>query len=394
MDLLTAWTFRKPVTDLLPPHLTKLGAAVHTFRYDPLDLLVASPAENIAYRIIEADMCGPLLPALGYRHHVIADDGVPELIRNQLRDFLAGAGVLSSWHDHPGGESIKTRTMAADLEAALLAKQPRRRDVVTILGGGALLDLARCVAAAVCKGLPTALIPGTPTGLVDAGVGVKAALNDEIGGKNALGTYEAPLAVLLDRSISATVSEEVALAGLMEVLKMALIAGGELWQLFMQDARRVLTTRWQAAEAGPLARLAIREMVGRLVCNFREAILDRDVDLGHCIVSPLELRGGMLHGCAVGVDLALWMIYSKLLGWMPEDECDEVLRCMEALGAQLYSPLLTLDLLTSSLDSATRARNGLRLPIVERIGHVAIHRSVNTGVLASAVGALRERAGG
>jgi 3-dehydroquinate synthetase len=197
-----------------------------------------------------------------------------------------------------------------------------------------------------------------------------------------------------DLGLVETCAPDVLRAGLLETAKMALIMGGRCWELWEHQARDVLTSRFQGGCSLELSRLALTGMVQRLRPNLREHELRRPVDLGHLLVSLLELDAGLLHGVAVGVDLALMAEYAALLGLLPDGERARVHGTIRAIDAPIYDPSIAVDRVQATIAATRRQRGGrVNLPVPERIGRVRVHPTIDDAAMREAVLRLRSRAG-
>jgi 3-dehydroquinate synthase len=345
----------------------------------------------VRYTITEVPdlLSSSTLRTLAPVQHVIFDQGAQPW-EAALRAHFEANGVSHTWHEISGGEACKTRSEVDRLESELLSVAGRR-DLITAVGGGAVLDVARVTASRVLKGLPLALVPTTATGYADTAAGIKGAVNVD-GRKNASGCYYSPVAVLLHRGLLSTISEECAAAGLMELLKMGLITGGRLFSRIEAAGLRMVGSRFQCPEAIPVLRDGITAMVSRLAPNFFEWSLIRDVDLGHGL-SFLETEGDVPHGLAVGVNLALDAAYSHAFGLLPETSMNRI-HAIIRKTAMLYHPLVTAERVHEAMKRAATQRGGtVNLPVIHDIGHVVVHPTVDDAVMARAIDTLGATAG-
>jgi 2-epi-5-epi-valiolone synthase len=364
---------------------------VHIRRSPEQEWCVRHRGEGIEYTIRETPdlFHRDDIAELAHRQHLIVDSGA-ERHGQELARNLSERGVSHWVYPVRGGEECKTLPELHRLCDAIQSRA-QRRDLVVVVGGGAVADLARCVAAWLWKGLPLAVVPTTPTAYVDAAIGVKGAVN-RAGRKNGIGVYYAPLLVALDLALLRDCPPDVLRAGLMEVMKMALIEGGRFWDLYETSSRQLLSASFQAPDALEVTRAAITSMLLHLQPNLREHRLSRPVDLGHLLVSPLEMRALLPHGLAVGIDLALMVEYSAIIGRIPDHERDRVHDAIRALKAPLCHELLTPDLVQEAMAATSRQRGGvLNLPVPERIGRVRVHPQVDEGAMREAVLRLRLR---
>jgi len=379
------------------PDAANFGAAVrgrdgvHLRRGAGYEWCVRHRGEGIQYSIRELpgifrrDDIAELAP----RQHLVIDSGARHHGQSLAR--LLGDRGVAHWEYHvDGGESCKSAREFERLCHDILV-QARRRDLVVAVGGGAVCDLVRCVAAWLWKGLPLAIVPTTATAYVDAGIGVKGALNRD-DAKNCVGVYYPPLLVGLDLALIEGCSRELLCAGLMEILKMALIEGGRFWAAWERLSGEVLATSFQGPGAVDLTRLAITAMLKHLQPNLREHELRRPVDLGHLLVRLLEMEAQLLHGMAVGIDLALMAEYAAVTGQLAEEDRDRIHATIRALGAPIWHELITAERVADAVEATSRQRGGTaNLPVPAGIGRVEVHEHVDGRAMREAVLRLRAR---
>lgn len=391
---MAAFTLRRR---FITPDVADFGAAVrgpdgvHIRRGAGYEWCVRHRGEGIQYTIQEMpgifkrDGIADLAP----RQHLVIDSGARHHGQSLARR-LSDRGV-AHWEYHvSGGEGCKSaqelQRLCHDIQA-----RAQRRDLVVVVGGGAVCDLVRCVAAWLWKGLPLAIVPTTPTAYVDAGIGVKGALNRD-DAKNCVGVYYPPLLVGLDLALIEGCPPEVLRAGLMEILKIALVEGSRCWAAWERLSVEVLTTSFQGPGAVDLTRLAITAMLKHLQPNLREHELRRPVDLGHLLVRLLEMEAQLLHGIAVGIDLALMAEYAAVTGLLAEEDRDRIHGTISALGAPICHELITAERVAGAVEATSRQRGGaVNLPVPAGIGRVDVHEHIDGRAMREAVVRLRSR---
>ncbi|MCX7374582.1 MAG: shikimate kinase, partial [Alphaproteobacteria bacterium] len=165
----------------------------------------------------------------GRRCVVISDESVAGLHLPRLRGGLAAGGFdIIAELLVPPGEGSKSFTQYQRLVDAVLAARADRRTAVIALGGGVVGDLAGFVAASVLRGLPFVQCPTTLLAQVDSSVGGKTGINT-VHGKNLVGAFHQPRAVLADADALATLPPRELRAGWAEVAKHGLLQGA-LWE--------------------------------------------------------------------------------------------------------------------------------------------------------------------
>jgi shikimate kinase/3-dehydroquinate synthase len=201
-------------------------------------------------------------------------------------------------------EERKTLGEAERLLRELAGAGARRDDLIVALGGGVTGDLAGFVAATYQRGVPVVQIPTTVVAQVDSAYGGKTGV-DLPEAKNYVGAYHQPLAVLADPSVLATLPAEEVAAGFAEVLKTALIAGGDLW-----ESVRGIDFAALVAEGGDeltdLVFACAKAKIEVVASDERDAGRRAVLNLGHTVAHAIEAATGYgryRHGEAVGLGL-------------------------------------------------------------------------------------------
>jgi shikimate kinase/3-dehydroquinate synthase len=204
-------------------------------------------------------------------------------------------GELSGSITIEPGESQKTLASAESVWRALIDRAITRADHVVALGGGVVGDLAGFCAATFQRGLPIVHVPTTLVAQVDSAYGGKTGV-DLPQAKNYVGSYHQPAGVLVDPDTLATLAPAELAAGWVEVLKTALIAGGELWEAVAAggevDERTILA--------------CARTKLAVVAADERDAGRRQVLNLGHTVGHAIETATGYTryrHGEAVGFGL-------------------------------------------------------------------------------------------
>ncbi|MGW0033498.1 sedoheptulose 7-phosphate cyclase [Streptomyces sp. NPDC003314] len=332
------------------------------------------------------------------RRFVVVDARVDLLHGDRIRAYFDHHKVEHRICVVPADESVKGFDTAAriirEIDDFGIA---RRHEPVVVIGGGVLMDIVGLVSSLYRRGTPFVRVPTTLIGLVDAGVGAKTGVNFN-GHKNRLGTYFPADLTLLDRCFLNTLDRRHISNGLAEILKIALIKDGGLFQLLERHGGLLLEEKFQGlSSTGELAgaetlRRAIHGMLEELQPNLWEAQLERVVDYGHTFSPTVEMRAlpELLHGEAVCVDMALTTVLAQHRGMVSETDRDRILATMRALGLPSWNDLLTGEILADALQDTVRHRDGQqRLPLPVGIGGAAFVNDVTALELASAVEDLR-----
>ena len=275
----------------------------------------------------------------------------------------------------PAGESNKTRDSWGRLTDELLAKGFGRDSTIIALGGGVVGDLAGFVAATFMRGVPVIQVPTTLLAMIDASIGGKTAV-DTPAGKNLVGIFHAPTAVLVDPQLLATLPLRELRAGLAEALKHGAIADATYLHDVVGSASRLLT------EAGPksdsMLSLIVRSIeikAGIVSRDEREEGLRKILNFGHTIGHAVELISGfsLLHGEAVAIGMALESELAERIGVAQAGTAATVKMSLQSAGLPTaLPPGHSGDAVVEAMRSDKKGRSGrLTFALPLRIGAMA-----------------------
>ena len=267
-------------------------------------------------------LLGPMLPQK--RAMIVTDETVAALHLPALQASLEAAGIEAGVVVVPPGEASKSLAGFERVTSALLEAGIERRTTVIALGGGVVGDLAGYAAAAVMRGLPFVQIPTTLLSQVDSSVGGKTGINTRFG-KNLIGAFHQPLAVLADTLALATLPARELRAGYAEILKAGLIGDAALFDWCLANGMAIVSND-AALQAEAIER----------ACAFKARVVGDDereekpdngralLNLGHSFAHALEAElgydGRLLHGEAVAIGLGLALQLSSRLGHGPPED--------------------------------------------------------------------------
>jgi len=237
------------------------------------------------------------------RYAVIADHHVAELHGERLTAPLAAAGLHAFLVTFPAGEWNKSREQWAGLTDRLLHAGLGRDGAIIAFGGGVAGDLAGFVAATYLRGIPYVQVPTTLLAMVDASVGGKTAV-DVPAGKNLVGAFHQPRAVVADADLLATLPRVHVAAGLAEAVKHGVIRDAA--HLAVLEAPAPFLKKDLDALADVVARsVAIKAEI--VAADERESGLRAILNFGHTVAHAIEARSGygVLHGEAVAIGMAV-----------------------------------------------------------------------------------------
>lgn len=315
---------------------------------------------------------------------VIADEAVEKPWLEQLETVL---GRVTECHCviTSGGEAAKSFSRYTELMEKVLDHGITRQTVIIALGGGVIGDLAGFMAASLLRGLDYIQIPTTLLAQVDSSVGGKTGLNARAG-KNLVGAFHQPRAVLIDTDCLSSLPDREMRAGYAEVVKYGLLGHAEFFDWLEEHGAAVL-------ERDPdLLVEAIRRC-----CQAKADIVAKDeteagvralLNLGHTFAHAFEAEAGydgrLLHGEAVAAGLGHAFALSRRLGFIDGQSCHRVAKHLEAMGLANWRRGLPADIAEADIDRLIghmakdkKAQSGqLVLVLVRAIGDAFVEKGV------------------
>ena len=305
--------------------------------------------EDIAVGSIE-----DALDALGAtRAIVVSEPGAWAAAGEAIAGALAASGRHVERLMLPQGEAAKTMATVESAARELARLRVERREPLVAIGGGALGDAVGFLAATYLRGVPIVHVPTTLIGQVDSALGGKTAI-DLPEGKNLVGAFHQPAAVVIDIALLATLPERERRAGLTEVVKMAVLGDERLFELLETSGEAIANGDRAAFEQGAVAEAVERAAWAKVevvVADERDAGGRLALNLGHSIGHAVEAAGGyrdLRHGEAVAVGLRAACRIGVALGVTPAERAARVERLLDRLG-------LGRDLLPYSIEAVEDA---------------------------------------
>ncbi len=251
--------------------------------------------------------------APAYRCVVIVDETVHSLHRDQLLSSFVG--IQTALLTVPPGESQKSRERWAILTDSLLELGCGRDTTIVAVGGGVVCDLAGFVAATYMRGISVVQVPTTLLAMVDASVGGKTAV-DSPHGKNVIGAFHDPRAVLIDPSLLRTLPAAEFRSGLAEVIKHGVIADVAYLQRVASALYELTTKLADAGELPDIIRDSVRIKADIVAQDRRENGIRKVLNFGHTIAHAFERASNykVSHGDAVAVGMVVEARIAELLG--------------------------------------------------------------------------------
>jgi len=303
---------------------------------------------------------------------IVTNETVAPLFAAELIATLPGRTINTV--ALPDGEAYKTLASLEAIMTALLELRYERGCLIVALGGGVVGDLAGFAAACYQRGVDFVQIPTTLLAQVDSSVGGKTAVNHPLG-KNMIGAFHQPRAVLADLDTLRTLPDRELRAGVAEVIKYGLIDDPHFFVWLERNIERVLA-RDPIALVHAVER-SCRDKARIVRLDEREAGLRALLNLGHTFGHAIEHAmgyGEWLHGEAVAVGLCMAARMSARIGMLSGEDCARTVNLMARAGLPTTPPAqLTPSALLEAMRVDKKNKDGrIRLVLMSALGEAVL----------------------
>jgi 3-dehydroquinate synthase len=284
------------------------------------------------------------------------------------------------------GEEFKTLGSLEPIFDALVQARINRDGCIVALGGGVVGDMAGFAAACYQRGIDFVQVPTTLLAQVDSSVGGKTGVNHP-GGKNLIGAFHQPRAVIADLGTLRTLPLRELRAGLAEVIKYGLIVDESFFAWLEQHIDELLALDM------PALSYAVQKS-----CEFKARIVAADerehgqralLNLGHTFGHAIETASGYgtwLHGEAVGAGMLLAADVSRRLGWLESTDVERVRRLLERTGLPMIAPKIGAARALELMGMDKKVLQGrIRLVLLRQIGTAVVAGDYPADVLQQAL---------
>jgi 3-dehydroquinate synthase len=304
---------------------------------------------------------------------IVSNPIVARLWLDPLRQSLAAAGIDALPVLVPDGEANKTLATLSDLLTRFLEHGAERSTTVVALGGGVVGDIAGFAAAIYQRGMPLVQIPTTLLAQVDSSVGGKTGVNHALG-KNMIGAFHQPRAVLIDIECLRTLPNREFAAGLAEVVKYGAIRDIAFFAWLEREMPKL-----RARDAGALTHAVTQS------CRIKAEIVAADereagdralLNFGHTFGHAIETGvgyGQWLHGEAVAAGMVTAAKLSARLGWIADHDVARLAALLESAGLPIDAPQMAVARWLELLGRDKKVDSGqVRLVLLRALGRAVI----------------------
>jgi 3-dehydroquinate synthase len=299
---------------------------------------------------------------------IVSNETVAPLYLEKTQSMLSGlkhhAVIL------PDGEKYKNLEVLNQIYDGLLRNHFDRNTTVIALGGGVVGDMAGFAAASYQRGVHLIQIPTTLLSQVDSSVGGKTGVNHALG-KNMIGAFYQPRAVIADTDTLDTLPDRELSAGIAEIIKYGLICNADFFS-WLEKNMSALLSRDKPALSYAIE-VSCRTKADVVAADEREsgkrALLNLGHTFGHAIENGMGY-GEWLHGEAVGAGMCMAAIMSNQMGWMNDDETRRTIKLIESAKLPTKAPAsMSVDKFLKLMSVDKKVLDGvLRLVLMKGIG--------------------------
>ena len=344
--------------------------------------------------IIGRGLLDELGELLGSRHKVaVLHQPALADAAEKVREELAGRGVDAHRIELPDAEAGKDLPVLGFIWEVLGRIGIGRTDALVSLGGGAATDVAGFAAATWLRGVDIVHVPTTLLGMVDAAIGGKTGINTAAG-KNLVGAFHQPLAVLVDLAALDTLPRNELVAGMAEVVKAGFIADPEI--LEMIEADPAAATDPAGTVLPELVRRAIAVKAAVVAADERESALREILNYGHTLGHAIERRERYRwrHGAAVSVGLVFAAELARLAGRLDDRTVQRHRDVLTSLGLPVSYDADALPDLLEAMAGDKKTRSGvLRFVVLDGLAKPGRLEGPDPALLAAAYSEVARRDG-
>lgn len=304
-------------------------------------------------------------------------------MRDSIR-FDADVDAEFHFFEVSDGEGAKNIATLSSVWNWLGAAGFTRSDLVVGIGGGAITDLAGFTAATWLRGIDWIAVPTSVAGMVDASVGGKTGINSEYG-KNLIGAFYSPLAVVIDFSWLKTLSDRDFAAGLAEVIKCGFISDIEILKLI--EGQSVESLRSQLNVVDDLVSRSIQVKADVVSHDFKESFAREVLNYGHTLGHAIEIhsRYSLRHGEAISIGLVYAAELAHARGLIDSGVVDQHRRLLSSFGLPITYEATAWPALWPLLALDKKSRGSqLRFVVLTALGATKRVEDLNEGELHSA----------
>jgi 3-dehydroquinate synthase len=303
---------------------------------------------------------------------IISDSTVADLylsdVKRKLRDKESHEFII------PPGEGSKSLASFEQIISFMLERKINRSATIIALGGGVVGDIAGFVAASYQRGIKYIQVPTTLLSQVDSSVGGKTAVNHPLG-KNMIGAFYQPIAVVADTATLVTLGERDFSAGVAEVVKYGLIKEYSFLKWINENVSSILSL--DKNSLNHVIKVSCQTKAKIVELDERENGIRATLNLGHTFGHAIETfkgYGSWLHGEAIAAGMVMAAQMSVRLGYLDDSKLETVVKLLKKCGLPTEPPhaMKPEDFLDLMSRDKKNLGNNIRLILLKNLGEAFI----------------------
>lgn len=314
---------------------------------------------------------------------VVTNTTVAELYLDRVVRALRDTGVAVFTEILPDGEEYKSLQYASHIWDKCMEARLDRKSTIVALGGGVVGDITGFAAAAFVRGVPFIQVPTTLLAVVDSSVGGKTAVNHPMG-KNMIGAFYQPQAVIVDSHVLRTLDDRQLAAGIAEIIKYGIIRDWDFFEWCEANVDRLVERDPDVLQYAMVQ--SCQHKADIVAEDEKESGLRATLNLGHTFGHAIEAGmgyGSWLHGEAVAAGMVMACEMSVRLGWITDDVTKRVENVLARASLPIRPPpSITLEKFMTYMSVDKKVEAGvLRLILLKAPGKAVLTADFPEAVL-------------
>ena len=314
--------------------------------------------------------------------YIVTNTTVAPLYADRLTKTLGSFGKSARTITLPDGESFKDWKNLQLIFDDLLKFGADRQTMLVALGGGVIGDMTGFAAASFMRGIRFIQVPTTLLSQVDSSVGGKTGINHPLG-KNMIGAFHQPVAVIADLNTLKTLPARELSAGLAEVVKHGAIADAQFLDWIEANAKDLLACNTEAMGHAVLRSCEIKSAV--VSADEREGGIRATLNFGHTFGHAIEAGmgyGEWLHGEAVGCGMVLGADLSCRLNLISDADVKRLTKIIQSMNLPIVPPKFGAARYMELMQVDKKTEGGqIRYVVLEKIGKAQIKSAPDAQVI-------------
>ena len=333
-----------------------------------------------------------ILPSIASRVFVVTSPNVRRHWGDKLENSLRAARLEYEVLEMHDGEPAKRLHTVEQLAEQLVGAKADRKSLLVAFGGGVVGDSAGFLASIYMRGIPAVQIPTTIVAQLDAAIGGKTGVNLRAG-KNLIGAFHQPSAVLVDPELLETLDEREFRSGLFEAIKCGIIRDSRLFDFMERNRRKIIDRDLKAVER--IIRDSVRVKADVVSADEKESGLRRILNFGHTVGHALEAATGyshFLHGEAVAWGMIAAAAIGRDAGFCRARTAEQIRDVVLAYGPLPPVNCAVEDVLARLQSDKKTVAGAVHFVLPQKIGKVRISSEAPVHVVRAAVEMIRNHA--